>query len=171
MLGGLTMCEVSVDDGEQRSEQNEGDRNRCDDRNNKAENWVQNEMTDGHKKLEQRMGHRLVFKLDSEQADGWSQHVEQKLARRLGAKQIDESQHRVSWASRGSQIGQKMRTNHVWNRHGSVHSGASKASSNTRVQMSLGRGSQSTVLDGWQVCLRGTRVDACLCPKIQKANS
>ena len=57
-----------------------------------------------------------------------------------------ESQHRVSWASRGSQIGQKMQTNRVWNRHGGVQdSGADKASSNARVQMSLGRGSRSTV--------------------------
>ena len=52
-------------------------------------------------------------KLDSEQADGWSQHVEQKVARRLGAQLIDESQHRVSWASCGSQIGQTMQTNHT----------------------------------------------------------
>ena len=52
----------------------------------------------------------------------------------------------------GRQIRQKMETNHVWNRHGSVQdSGACKASSNTRVQMSLGHGSRSTVLDGWQV--------------------
>ena len=33
MLGGLTMCELSVNDGEQQSEQNEGDRNQCDDWN------------------------------------------------------------------------------------------------------------------------------------------
>ena len=58
--------------------------------------------------------------LDSEQADGWSQHLEQKLAKRQGAQQIDESQHRVSWDSRGSQIRRKMQTNHVRNRHGSV---------------------------------------------------
>ena len=37
MSGGLTMCELSVDDGEQRSEQNEGDRNRCDDWKDRAE--------------------------------------------------------------------------------------------------------------------------------------
>ena len=34
-------------------------------------------------------------------------------------------------------------------------SGAGKASSNTRVQMSLESGSRSTVLDGWQVCCVG----------------
>ena len=63
MYGGLTMCELSVDDGEQQSEQNEFDRNLCDDWNDKTEKsvqnqttnghniekWVQKEMTDGHK--------------------------------------------------------------------------------------------------------------------------
>ena len=49
MKGGLTVCELSVDDGEQQSEQIEGDRNRCDNGNDRAENWVQNEMTNGHK--------------------------------------------------------------------------------------------------------------------------
>ena len=49
-----------------------------------------------------------------------------------------------------------MQTDHVRNRHGSVEDGgASNASSNTRVQMSLGRGSRSAVLDGWQVCCAG----------------
>ena len=169
MLGGLTMCEVSVDDGEQRSEQNEGDTNRCDDRNDKAENWVQNEMTDGHKKLEQKMGHRLVFKLDSEQADGWSQHLEQKLARRLGAKQIDESQHRVSWPweSDRTEDADKSRLESTRQRaqwcqqgiqqhDGTDVTGTRKPEYSTRRLASL---------------LRGTRVDACLCPKIQKANS
>ena len=56
------MCEMSVDDGEQRCEQNTVDRNRCGDWNDRAEtwvwnkmkndhkfeNWVQNELTDGH---------------------------------------------------------------------------------------------------------------------------
>ena len=49
MLGGLTMCELSVDDGEQRSEQNEVHRNRCDDWNDRAETWARNELTNGHK--------------------------------------------------------------------------------------------------------------------------
>ena len=93
-------------------------------------------------------------------------------AERWGAKQDDESQHRVSWASCECQVGQKTQTNHVWNRHGSVQdSGAGKASSNERIQMSLGHGSRSTVLDGWQVCCVGRGSDVCLCPKIQKANS
>ena len=48
MSGGSTMCELSVDGGEQQSEQNEVDRNRCDDWNDRAETWVQNEMTNGH---------------------------------------------------------------------------------------------------------------------------
>ena len=39
-----------------------------------------------------------------------------------------------------------MQTNRVWNRHGSVQdNGADKASSNARIQMSLGRGSRSTL--------------------------
>ena len=38
---GLTMCELSVDDGQQRGEQNAVDRNRRDDWNDRAETWVQ----------------------------------------------------------------------------------------------------------------------------------
>ena len=97
MLGGLTMCEFSVDGGEQENEQGEVDRNRCDDWNDRAEmwvqnevtnghkienwaqnieNWVQNELTDGHKKLEQQ---NLAHKLIPEQDDGLSRNLEQKL--------------------------------------------------------------------------------------------
>ena len=47
MLGGLTMCELSVDDGEQRSD--EVGRNRIDDWNDRAEHWVQNEVMNDHK--------------------------------------------------------------------------------------------------------------------------
>ena len=72
----------------------------------------------------------------------------------------------------GDRSGKRVQTNHVWNRHGSVQdSGAGNASSNTRVQMSLGRGSGSTVLDRRASQLCGTRADVCSCPKIQKANS
>ena len=39
MVGGLTMCELSVDDEEQQSEQNDGDRNLC-DWNDKTEKCV-----------------------------------------------------------------------------------------------------------------------------------
>ena len=113
------MCELSVADGGQRCEQNEGDRDLCDDWNDRTENCVQNEMTSGHKtqnwvqneltddikSWNNRIQHKnwiqnklmdchkcwnkswdkLEKKLDSEQADGWSQHLEQKLAKRLGA--------------------------------------------------------------------------------------
>ena len=128
------MCELSADGEGQQSEQNDGDRNRCDDWNNRAENWIQNEMmgcrkiengvqhemmndhkienrfqmelTDGHKswnkriwyrnwirnkmtgcphKMEQKLGHQVVQKLDSERVDGWSQQFEQKLAKRFCA--------------------------------------------------------------------------------------
>ena len=41
MLRGLTMCELSVDDGEQQIEQNDGNRNLCDDWINKTEYWIQ----------------------------------------------------------------------------------------------------------------------------------
>ena len=41
--------DVRVDDEGQQSEQNEGDRNLCDGWNDKVGNWVQNEMTSGHK--------------------------------------------------------------------------------------------------------------------------
>ena len=40
---------------EQQSEQNEGDRNLCDDCNEKIENWVQNEIADGHKSWNNRI--------------------------------------------------------------------------------------------------------------------
>ena len=43
------MCEMSVDDEEQQSEQSEVDRTRCDDWNDRAETCFQNEMTNGHK--------------------------------------------------------------------------------------------------------------------------
>ena len=55
MLGGLTMCELSVDDKGQQSEQNDGDRNRRDNWNNMAKNWDQNELTDGHKSWNNRI--------------------------------------------------------------------------------------------------------------------
>ena len=127
-------------------------------------NWIQNKMTDCHEicakvgshKAEQKFGYQVVQQLDSEQGDVWSQQLEQKLAKRWGVQQVDELQHRASWPSCGSQIRQKVQTNHVWNRHGSVQdSGAGKASSNTKVQMSLGRGSRSTVLDSGQVSCVG----------------
>ena len=49
MLGDLTMCELSVDDGEQQIEQDEVDRNRCNDCNDRIEKGVQNEIMNGHK--------------------------------------------------------------------------------------------------------------------------
>ena len=48
MLGCLTMCALSVNDGEQQCGHNDGDRNLCDDWKDRAENWVQNEMMYGH---------------------------------------------------------------------------------------------------------------------------
>ena len=48
MLGGLTMCESSVRDGEQQSEQNDGYTNLGDDWNDEIGNWVQNDMMNGH---------------------------------------------------------------------------------------------------------------------------
>ena len=43
------MCELSVDDGKQQTEQDKVDRNRRDDWNDRAETLVQNEMTNRHK--------------------------------------------------------------------------------------------------------------------------
>ena len=74
---------MSVDDEGQQSEHKVGDRNLCEDWNDTAENWVQNEMvkdhkienwvqnelTDGHKKLQQE---NWAQKLDPEQDDGLS---------------------------------------------------------------------------------------------------
>ena len=94
------------------------------------------------------MGH----KSDSEQEDGWSQHLEPKLARQLGVSPVDGSQHRVIWPSRGSQIRHELQTNHVWSRHDSEQNrGVGIASRNTRAQMSLGRLSWSAELASWQV--------------------
>ena len=70
----------------------------------KIENWIQNEVTGGHKSWNNRIwdinwfqnymsgchqswnkswDKTLVHKLDSKQVDGWSQLLEQKLARQL----------------------------------------------------------------------------------------
>ena len=64
MPGGLTMCELSVDDERQQSEQDDGDSNCHDTSNNWDKNWVQNEMTTGHKNL----------KMGSKRGDEWSQN-------------------------------------------------------------------------------------------------
>ena len=37
-----------------------------------SSNWIQNKMTDGSQKLEQKLGQNLVQKLEPEQAEGWS---------------------------------------------------------------------------------------------------
>ena len=49
-------------------------------KNNWYSNRVQNKMTDCHENWNNKLDHKLVPQLDSEQADGWSQHQEQKLA-------------------------------------------------------------------------------------------
>ena len=43
------MCELSVDEGEQRNEQSEVDRSQSDDWNDRAEKWVQSEVTNAHR--------------------------------------------------------------------------------------------------------------------------
>ena len=73
MLGGLTMCELSVDDGEQQSEQNEGDGDLCDYWNDRTEDWVQNEMANGHKieswiQNEMTNGHKIESWIQNEMA-------------------------------------------------------------------------------------------------------
>ena len=83
------MCELSVGDERQQSEQDEGDKHWHDNWNTWDEHWVQNEMTDGHKieltdGLKSGLSQNLVQKLDPEQVDGWPQHLEQKLARQVG---------------------------------------------------------------------------------------
>ena len=52
------MCELSVNDGKQQREHNDGDSNLRDDWNDKTENWVQNELTDGHTSWNNRIWHR-----------------------------------------------------------------------------------------------------------------
>ena len=150
-----------------KSEQNEGDGDLCDYWNDrtedcvqnemmsghKTENWVQNELTDGHTSWNNRIWHRNW--IQSKLTGGhniWSRYWQ---GDRVRNKLTSHSIESVG-ARRGSQIRQKVQTNRVWNRHGSVQdSGAGKAASNTRVQMSLGRGSWSTVLDDWQDCCVG----------------
>ena len=56
-LGGLTMCELSVDDGEEQNEQDEVDRNRCDNWS-WYRNWIQSKPMDGHKSWNNRIDHR-----------------------------------------------------------------------------------------------------------------
>ena len=58
MLDGLTMCELLFDDGEHQLDQNEVDRKPCDDWNDRAETWVQNEMTNAHKSWKNIIWHR-----------------------------------------------------------------------------------------------------------------
>ena len=58
MIGGQTRCELSVDDQKQQSEQDDGvTKNSHVDSHTWDENWVQNEMTDGHK-VELTDGHK-----------------------------------------------------------------------------------------------------------------
>ena len=45
--------------GEQQIEQNDGNRNLCDDWNDKIDNWVQNEMTSGNK-IDMRVQHEMM---------------------------------------------------------------------------------------------------------------
>ena len=59
MLGGLTMCELSVDNEGQQSEQDDGDRTLCDGWNDKIENWVEKEMMNGHK-IENWVQHKMM---------------------------------------------------------------------------------------------------------------
>ena len=86
---------------EQRNEQNEVDRNRCDDWNDRAEKWVQNEMTDGYE-IELTDSHK------SWNDRIWDKNLETKFRTKVGTNglgnQVDGSQHRVSWPSCGSQI-------------------------------------------------------------------
>ena len=100
MLGGLTTCELSVDDGEPQNEQDEVYRNRCDDWNDRAEAWVQNEMTDGHTienwvQNEMTNGHKLENWAQNEVTDGHKSRMAQKLD--------PEQDDGLSW-----NVGQKM---------------------------------------------------------------
>ena len=64
------MCELSVNDGEQQSKQNEGDRNQCDDWNDIAENWVENEVMCGHK-IENRVLNEMI---NDNKMENWVQN-------------------------------------------------------------------------------------------------
>ena len=76
--------------------------------NNRISYRIQNKMTGGHKSGNRSLDN-LVPKLDSEQVDGWSQHLEQKLERQLSVQQVDRSQHEVSWPSCGVRSDKKCR--------------------------------------------------------------
>ena len=146
MLGGLTMCELSVDDREQQSGQYEVDRNRCDDWNDRAENWAQNEITNGH---------QIENWVQDELTDG-DKSWKNRMRRRSGIqnKLTEQSQHRVSWASRGksdrTEDTDKLRLEPT------RQPGTRKPEYSIRRLASL---------------LCGTRVDVCLCPLVQKAKS
>ena len=69
------MCELSINDGERQSEQNEGDGNPCDDWNGRTENWVQNEMMKDHKienwvQNEMTNGHKIENWVQNEMKNG-----------------------------------------------------------------------------------------------------
>ena len=102
----------------QQSEQDEGDNNRRDTWEHLG--WKLSSET-------------LAQKLDPEQADGWSHHLQQKLSSHW-VWAIHGPQEWVNCPSCGSQIRQEMQS-----RHDSVqYRGVGKASSNTRVSLSRG---------------------------------
>ena len=95
MCGGLTICELSVDDEELQSEQNDGDRNMCDDWNDKITNWVKNEMTDGYK-IENWVQNELM--------DGYKSWNNRRWYKQLGSEKADGCLQKV-----GTEIGSRTR--------------------------------------------------------------
>ena len=112
-------------------------------------NWIQSKPMDGHKSWKNRIWHRKW--IQNKPTGGhnmWSRNWQDDQERnKLTSHSIE---------SVGQAVGVRPDKSHGRNRHGSVQNlGAGKASSNTRIQMSLGHGSRSTLLDGWQVCCVG----------------
>ena len=118
-----------------------------------SKNWIQSKMTDCYENGKREVGPKIGFRTSE---DG--------VHNKLTSHSIESVGQALSVRS-----GQKTRTNHVWGRHGTVRdSGAAKASSDTDVTETR-KPEYSTRRLASLLC--GTRVDVCLCPKIQKANS
>ena len=154
--GGLTMCELSVDD--------EGQQNRKwvqdelmdllqkwrDTWEKWNKNWVQKELNlrqhDGDKHR-----HKTENRVQNEMTDGhniWNKNWRDNWVRnRLTGNSMPRC---------GNLIRQEVQANHIRNRHSSVQNrGAGTASRNTGVHVSLARGRWSAVFDSWQVCCLG----------------
>ena len=108
MFDELTMCELSVGDERHQSEQDDGNKHWYDNWNNWNENWVQNEMTGGHK-IELTEGHRSWNNLI------WDKHwIQNKMTgcRRIWDRSWNDRIGETNWMQ------SKLTSGHnIWNRN------------------------------------------------------